>query len=173
METLKFKCLIFVCLTFSFLNFKASAQTDDITTLRKQVHDCLWSNLQFSAFKDSVAIYGFAFKIELNNVNGKTVVTSVAVNDAFAEKIFPHYQMLKEVDYSAISLGKTKTTLILPVCLILKGKHRYDEELIVPIANIPDNILKIFYFDRNAQSTLTNYIYLTPMVSTLNNTVYH
>ena len=173
METLKFKCLIFVCLTFSFLNFKASAQTDDLAALEKKVRNCLRSNLQFSVFKDSVAIYGFAFKIELNNVNGKNVVTSVAVNDSFAEKIFPHYQMLKEVDYSAISLGKTKTTLILPVCLILKGKHRYDEELIVPIANIPENILKIFYFDRRAQSTLTNYIYLTPMVSTLNNTVYH
>ena len=183
MKSLNFNCLLIAFTVFSCLSVKASAQSDDsakigsqvndLAAVGRQVNECLDSSLQFSAFKDSVAVYGFAFKIELRKVNGKAVVTALTVNDSLAEKIFPQYQLLKEVDYAAVLVGKTKATVIQPVFLVLQGKHRNEEELIVPIANIADNILKVFNYDKITRTPPTNDIYLTPMVSILNLSVYH
>jgi hypothetical protein len=123
--------------------------------------------------KDSIALYTFAFQIEVKKVKDSTLVTSITVNDSIANVIFPNYDFLRKQNYKPFISRAKRATLVIPFGLVLVN---YSPNKIVDksitVKGLADTINKIFNYNQKENTDTEHFIYLRPMVMYVDKAVY-
>ena len=157
----------FICHEGFTQNTKGQAVYDQIT---KEVMEHSQSKL----LKDSIALYTFAFQIEVKKVKDSTLVTSITVNDSIAKVIFPNYDFLRKKNYASFISKAKRATLIIPFGLVVLN---YSPDKIVDktitVKGLADTINKLFNYNQKENTDTENFIYLRPLIIYVDKTVYN
>lgn len=124
--------------------------------------------------KDSIAMYSFAFKVDIENDSEHIKISKIEVNDSLAYSLYKDFDFLKRVDYKTL-LGKSKkSSVIFPVMIVLVGYSENDKpkQQVLPLSNIygiKRTIEQLFYENKNAG----DYIYYRPTALFIDKTKYY
>jgi|GEM_PF-6740906 len=112
---------ILACLV-SLQAFGQSKKINSQKVFEKEIADCLY--LKSDLIKDSVLIYVFNFKLDIiRNINGKTKVKHITVNDSLAYKLFPTYKKLYDIDYRHLGQKRQQFSVVVPVLIFYKNHN--------------------------------------------------
>lgn len=132
------------------------------------------ANTNSKLLKDSIALYTFAFQIEVKKVKDSTLVTSITVNDSIANVIFPNYDFLRKKNYAPYISKAKRATLIIPFGLVVVN---YSPDKIVDktitVKGLADTINKMFNYNQKDDTDTEHFIYLRPITMYVDKAVYN
>jgi hypothetical protein len=159
-------------LLFLFVLFqKATAQKEQ--KIASEIENLLLSDLNGKEIKDSIALYTFSIQIDIKKVKNKTY-TAVSCNHPIAHQIFNNIKVLLNLDY-AVFVQKAKNRIInIPVAyLVANYTNAGLKEKYISIKELQNNIYKLFNYSANDSAYKNdNYIYIKPIIITVDKTVY-
>lgn len=155
-------------LIFTFISILAFAQTPRLESLNKKIQDCI--TIDIKNINDSTAFYSLAIRIEIRKTKNRTIVNNLALNDSIGNVLIKNYEGLKKLDYSSlVPLGKS--ILIIPISVfVINNKKIYDHSILFKM--LVPRINKLFDYDPIKKTDLKSYIYMSPLLISIDNTIY-
>jgi hypothetical protein len=159
------KKIILFFATF-FICYNGFAQNDKGKDSYLQIRLALVRHLESNMLKDSIALYTFAFQIEVKKIKDSTLITSITVNDSIANIIYPNYDFLRKINYAPFISKAKQATLVIPVALVITNYNSPTKtvDTTIPIIDLADRISKMFNYNQKEDSDTEHFIYLRPCV---------
>ena len=133
-----------VTLMLMFLCTKSIyAQVVDDRKLNDTITTTLTSGFDVNVFKDSIAMYSSAIRIDVEMVKGKLIVKKLSANDSLVYKMFKNLDRLKTFDYSIVLRNRNSARIIVPVVILIASYKDSPAKPKISIDNIPKHILKM------------------------------
>jgi len=123
------------------------------------------NTIRTTQLKDSVDFYAFAIELKVSRIGNKTSVNTINVNDSIAYVLYKDFNFLKEINFHSIIKERKEAVIIIPVGIIIAYVKK-------PISTIPllkaeelmPKIVKMFNKKYDSDNTLSDFIYLDPMM---------
>lgn len=142
LNTTKFFSIILM-LTFLFMK-SIYAQVVDDRKLNDTITTTLTSGFNINVFKDSIAMYSSAIRIDVEMVKGKCVIKKLSANDSLVYKMFKNFDRLKSFDYSIVLRNRNSARIIIPVVILIASYENGPAKAKISINSIPKQILNMF-----------------------------
>ncbi|MGN7990062.1 hypothetical protein ACTJKC_22165 [Pedobacter sp. 22226] len=159
-------------LMFASLSISTFAQNNQREIINKKIQACVV--IDAKKLSDSAGFYGLAIRIELMKTKGKTIVEKIVVNDSLGNAIIKNYEGLKKLDYSSLVPSQGKSILVLPISVLVVNYsskkidgHKISLDMLIPKIN------KLFDYDPLRKNAVEGYIYLSPLLISIDKTVYN
>lgn len=120
------------------------AQNLDKHAITSKIGKQLFSQIDETFFKDSIAIYSFAITIRITHAGKKAIVREVGSNDSVAFKIFRNLDTLKSIDFSKLTSRQRSVRLIVPVAILIMAHKQTPQNGSVLVTDLKQSIEKLF-----------------------------
>ncbi|WP_158798770.1 hypothetical protein [Pedobacter sp. L105] len=145
--------IIFIFL-LNFITFSPKAQSKNYYDIGNKVAWALFLQMQNDKCPDSIAMYSFTVKINVDYTIKKKPKIKVNVDDSLFYKIFKNIDTLKTIDYSTLMVKRKKAELILPLGLIVLSSKSSSFRPSVDIHAVEYNIYKLLHVDKEMSSKI-------------------
>jgi hypothetical protein len=150
----------------------SKAQNPSQSKLIDELNKHFSKNLKFSGFKDSVALYTFSIKLDLEVEKNKDQMVVYKINDSIGKLIFKDLSFLKTMDYTPLLKDKKQLSVVIPVGVVMARYNETEASPCITIKDLDKKILKLFNVHAGEDLRNDGLLYLPPFVIYVDKTVY-